>query len=530
MKNVIRSLSILFLLCILFQPVKAGALSYLKQDLKDTTLVTGFHTDSNRIENFILYQRFTPAASNQIRQFYESRDYQHAWVTEDGLSEHAQIFLNLYDNYQFYSADSTLRDPKLNAQIELLQSEGIKLDSIKSYGELELQLTDFFMRFIKRAYSGKVNPENFQWHIPRKKIKIAEVMNTLVSSNDLTVDSWLPISKEFIAMRAQVIRLKSLDPENWIKITLMKGRVLRQGDTSKIIKTIKNRLMILGDLTTTDTTSLYDHNLVSAVESFQARHGLTVDAIIGPKSIETLNIPIEEKLKQMLINMERMRWMPQHNESKRVEVNIPAFRMHVYQGIEDVLSMDVVVGKAATRTVIFSDQIKHVVFSPYWNLPMSIVKNEVVPGLERNKNYIADHNMEIRGEQNGLPIVRQKPGPGNALGRVKFIFPNKYSIYLHDTPSRQLFKRTTRAFSHGCIRVEDPFAFASNLLSPQKEWTSRKIKEAMHENSEKWVNLDSPVPVYITYFTSWVDSSGKLNFRKDIYGHDRRLAEHLFTP
>ncbi|WP_230383853.1 L,D-transpeptidase family protein [Pedobacter endophyticus] len=139
------------------------------------------------------------------------------------------------------------------------------------------------------------------------------------------------------------------------------------------------------------------------------------------------------------------------------------------------------------------------VFSPYWNLPMSIVKNEALPGLETNADYIEDHNMDIRGEQNGLPIVRQRPGPRNALGRVKFIFPNKYSIYLHDTPSRQLFHKTVRAFSHGCIRVEDPFAFASNLLSPQKAWTSQRIKDAMSSNSEQWVTLDKPTPVYITY-------------------------------
>ncbi|QPH38614.1 L,D-transpeptidase family protein [Pedobacter endophyticus] len=528
MKKVLLFIFPLLVFCSLFKTAEADSINKKAHHLKDSILVTAFHTDSVHVEEFIKKNPFGPVVADQIRQFYKTRDYQNAWITEDGLSEHAQIFLNLYDQYRLYSADSSFKNVHLASQLELLQSEGMSIDSLKTYEQLELKLTVFFIHFIKRAYAGKVDPEKFQWHIPRKKIEVARLLNELVLSKDLILDSWLPISEEYKAMRDHVLRLKCIPQEKWTNISLLEGKNIKQGDTSKSVKAIKNRLLLLGDLTIGDTTEIYTNQLLNAVKGFQVRHGLTMDGIIGPNFLEALNMPIQKKIEQMLINMERMRWMPKYEARKRVVVNIPEFRLHVYEGNKDILSMDVVVGKAATRTVIFSDQIKHVVFSPYWNLPQSIVKNEVLPGLESNPNYLIDHNMELRGQRNGLPIIRQKPGPSNALGRVKFIFPNKYSIYLHDTPSKQLFQRTTRAFSHGCIRVEDPSAFAANLLFQKKEWTSKKIKDAMSSNLELWVNLDSPVPVYITYFTSWIDSSGKLNFRKDIYGHDKRLASHLF--
>jgi len=191
--------------------------------------------------------------------------------------------------------------------------------------------------------------------------------------------------------------------------------------------------------------------------------------------------------------------------------------------------MNIVVGKAATRTVIFSDVLKYVVFSPYWNLPRSIVRNEIVPAMNRSSNYISRNNMEIRGYSNGLPIVRQKPGAGNALGKVKFIFPNSYNIYLHDTPAKTLFSKESRAFSHGCVRVQEPFTLAQYLLRNNESWTETKIKTAMNSQKEDWVKLDKPLPVYLLYLTSWVDENGVLNFRDDIYGHDKKLGDRLFT-
>ena len=231
----------------------------------------------------------------------------------------------------------------------------------------------------------------------------------------------------------------------------------------------------------------------------------------------------------MLINLERMRWLPKEPAKKSIVANIPEFRLHVYEEGRDVLSMDVVVGTEANRTVVFSDSLKYVVFSPYWNVPRSIVRNEIYPAMSRNPGYLERNNMEQTGFSNGLPVIRQKPGPGNALGRVKFIFPNSYAIYFHDTPAQSLFNRTSRAFSHGCIRVSEPEKLAAYVLSDQPRWTSQEIRKEMRGTKEKWVSLKEAIPVFITYFTAWVDTHGVLNFRDDIYGHDKKMAARLFV-
>jgi len=243
--------------------------------------------------------------------------------------------------------------------------------------------------------------------------------------------------------------------------------------------------------------------------------------------VKQLNTPVEERIKQILLNLERMKWIPQE-PAKYLLANIPEYRLHVVENGKEVLAMNIVVGKAANRSEIFSDELKHVVFSPYWNVPRSIVRNEVYPAMKRSSSYLRRNNMEVTGYSGGLPIVRQKPGRHNALGGVKFIFPNSYNIYFHDTPSRGLFEKEKRAFSHGCIRLHQPFDLAAYLLQDKPEWTEAKIKAAMDQSTEKWVALDVPVPVFITYFTSWVDKGGILHFADDIYGHDKKLAEHLF--
>jgi murein L,D-transpeptidase YcbB/YkuD len=190
--------------------------------------------------------------------------------------------------------------------------------------------------------------------------------------------------------------------------------------------------------------------------------------------------------------------------------------------------MNIVVGKAGTSSVIFTDELKYIVFSPYWNVPYSITKNEFIPAMNQNSNYLSTKNMEVTGYNNGFPVIRQKPGGSNALGAVKFIFPNSYNIYFHDTPSKSLFKREKRAFSHGCIRLAEPFKLAQYLLRKDTSWTDQKIKDAMAIGEEKWVSLKQSIPVFITYFTSWVDQDGLLHFRDDIYGHDSKMNTLLF--
>jgi murein L,D-transpeptidase YcbB/YkuD len=190
--------------------------------------------------------------------------------------------------------------------------------------------------------------------------------------------------------------------------------------------------------------------------------------------------------------------------------------------------MPVVVGKDGHNTTLFSDLMTTIVFSPYWNVPPSIVKKEIIPGMDSDQNYLDEHNMEITGEENGLPVVRQKPGLDNSLGKVKFLFPNSFNIYLHDTPAKELFNKDIRAYSHGCIRLADAEKMANYLLKNNNKWTPEKINEAMNSGEEKYVKLNDPVPVFITYYTAWVAENGQLNFRNDIYGHDKEVAQKMF--
>jgi murein L,D-transpeptidase YcbB/YkuD len=245
---------------------------------------------------------------------------------------------------------------------------------------------------------------------------------------------------------------------------------------------------------------------------------------IEPKHIVSMNVPVAERIRQIVVNMERSRWIsPEIVQSKELlVVNIPAYKLNFYRDGKSELESAVVVGKNLNKTVIFSGKMSNVVFSPYWNVPQSILNKEVKPGIAKNPNYLETHNMEWHNGQ-----VRQKPGKKNSLGLVKFIFPNSNDIYLHDTPSKNLFEKENRAFSHGCIRVAKPRELALKLLENDSTWTPQKVDAAMNAGVEKWVSLKEKIPVYIGYFTAWVNEKGEISFYKDVYKRDENLFKLL---
>jgi len=242
-----------------------------------------------------------------------------------------------------------------------------------------------------------------------------------------------------------------------------------------------------------------------------------------------MNEPFGKELQKILVNLERMRWMPSRPKEEWILVNIPEFRLHMMKGKDQVFDMDIVVGKEGHSTVMFAGDLDQIVFSPYWNLPPSIVKKEILPHLKKDKYYLANNEMEITGEKEGLPVIRQLPGGKNELGKIKFLFPNSFNIYFHDTPHKGLFSEDKRAFSHGCIRLAEPEKLAAYLLQPMPEWTTEKVDKAMSSGKEKLVNLPQPVTVLIGYYTAWANDAGTLEFRDDIYGHDGKLAAKLFS-
>jgi len=314
----------------------------------------------------------------------------------------------------------------------------------------------------------------------------------------------------------------------WPMINASK-KTYKKGAIDPAIAEIKKRLLVTGDLAINDTSSIFNDTLELAVKNFQTRFGYKPDGAITASLIRDMNVPAIRRLQQILMNMERMRWMPSRPEGNLILVNIPEFVLHVYDGKKKDFDMNVVVGKEGHNTMMFRGDLNEIVFSPYWNVPSSIVKKEILPEIEKHPNYLEEQHMEVIGKDgNGVPEIRQQPGAKNSLGKVKFLFPNSFDIYFHDTPAKELFNRDRRAFSHGCIRLQDAEKMATYLLRNQPEWTPEKINEAMNRDQPQSVRLKNPIPVFITYYTAWVDERGLLQFREDIYQHDEQLLNKMF--
>jgi murein L,D-transpeptidase YcbB/YkuD len=483
--------------------------------------------DSLKMEKFISTHRFHDSLSKRLRSFYNTRNYQYAWFFKEGIADYASSFYDVYRDYLNYSRDSALKDQSLQMLYDSITSGNFAFninDSIVF--NTELLLTAQFFRYSRRAYQGsnQLDAHELDWFIPRKKIDPSALLDSVLSHKGKNMAEYEPVNRQYNLLKNYLLKYYEIQKQGSQTEIKPDKKNYKKGDSSSIITTIKNRLYLFGDLSTNETSTLFTDELEKAVKNFQKRNGLKEDGIITASFINELNKPIEDRINQILINMERIRWVPAQPTTDFLLVNIPEFRLHVYEKGEYEWNANVVVGTAANNTVIFTGNMKYIVFSPYWNVPPSILKKEILPAIARNKNYLARNNMEWY--ENG---VRQKPGPGNALGKVKFLFPNNYHIYLHDTPSKSLFNEERRTFSHGCIRVSEPFKLAQFLLRNDASWDSVKIAKAMNAGKEQFYTIKDPIPVYIGYFTAWVDRDGKLNFRNDVYGHDKKMKARLFT-
>ncbi|HRO47899.1 L,D-transpeptidase family protein [Agriterribacter sp.] len=527
---------LMMVLCFVFLSCRSRQNETPVVEERDTTITvsnayTQLFFDSIALEHYIQQQPFSDSIANRFRSFYNARNYQYAWFFNDGPAEQAYNFLNLQSDYISYSRDSSLYNPILQQVFDTLKAGGhfVPLSDTNRL-KAELSLTSQFFRYAEKAYQGdsNLNSNDLKWYIPRKKINEVALLDSLIAHKGEKVASYEPVNIYYQRLKQKLLDYYAIEKKREWQPLVTSRKKLELGDTAAVIAAVKQRLLLLQDMSSADTSWLFTDSLKMAVEKFQLRHGMQADGIIGAATLRKMNESPQAAIRKMLINMERMRWVPSEINSDYLLVNIPDFKLHVFENGSLSFSMNVVVGTTQHNTVVFSGDLKYVVFSPYWNVPASIVKNEIMPGMEKNKNYIARHNMEITGYSGTIPIVRQKPGPNNSLGKVKFLFPNSYNIYLHDTPQKSLFGETRRAFSHGCIRLNEPRKLAEFLLRNDSAWTASKITAAMNSGKEKYVTLKEPVKVFIGYFTAWVDSKGALNFRDDIYGHDARIAKKMF--
>lgn len=485
--------------------------------------------DSVQVEQFIARTKPDAKTAASLREFYASRNYQYAWFADNGLSEPGLAFSSLLGTFIHFSKDSALFDTTLIAKLQSFPDDTALSANDPSLAQTDIGLTRQFFIYAKAAYAGRLNPADMQWFIPRKKVDVLALLDSLMVFSASSRSGWQPFNFYYRAMKTKLMQYDSISENGgWKRIPGIGKKSIKPGDSDPAIAKIKVRLSVTGDFPNGDTTHTYGPDLVPAIKRAEHSFGQSEDGIIDQALIDALNVPSKSRLQQMLINLERMRWLPDSIPPYKIVANIPEFMIHVMDTPKKLLDMRIVVGKAGHNTVIFSNQLQYIVFSPYWNVPPSIVKNEILPAMKKNRNYLTKNRMEITGYANGLPVIRQKPGGDNSLGRVKFLFPNTYNIYFHDTPAKSLFSREKRAFSHGCIRLANAEKMAECLLRNQPEWTTGKIDEAMHLQKEKWVTLPRRVPVYIVYFTSWVDDKGILNFRNDVYGHDTAMAKLMF--
>jgi len=501
------------------------------QTITPKNAITKLYVDSLDMEKFITEKQLEDSSANRLRNFYNSRNFQFAWLSETGLAEQAKVFYDLDKSYSSKASDSSNTDLKLNTRLgELLSKDTTILAVSPELVNFELALTQHFFNFVHYAYAGKLDPAALQWYIPRKKIDAVALLDSLVDKKGVGIEDWEPVNEYYKTLNKELTRWYAIQKRgDWEKINAGETKIFKEGDTGTIISTLKRRLIDFGDLAPTDTLPVFNADMTLAVKKATKQFGLIQKGRVDRSLITALNVPIEYRIQQILINLERMRWTPMIPTGRFILVNIPEYRLHVFEAKKESLNMGIVVGKAANRTVIFSNKLRNIVFSPYWNIPPSIVRKEILPEMRSNPGFLARKNMEQYGFSDGLPLIRQKPGGNNSLGRVKFLFPNNYNIYLHDTPSKSLFAEEKRAFSHGCIRLSQPKKLAEYLLDKNPEWTTAKIEKAMDSKTEVWVTLKEKVPVFIVYFTAWVDKDGLLNFRDDIYGHDQKMSKQLFS-
>lgn len=489
----------------------------------------GASFDSIQLDIFFKKYPVLKKYASQVRGFYRKRNYTYIWYNNDELIKQATILsarmLNLQNEGVFVH---------ISYQREfdsMLQRASLKIIKKQVDVMLELMLTTQYFVFAKFAWQGMGSSVvlSAKWHLPRKLVDYGKYLDDIVNSSPDRLPANEPVYRQYELLRKFLVEYRALDAkEKWQAIPAVK-RSIKPGDSSLVIALVKARLYKLGDYKGDTTNNFFDIELLTALTQFQQRHGLKTDSLIGKETITELNVPLKNRVTQILVNMERTRWLPVFVNTDYVAVNIPEFRLHVYHGDSVLWNCNVVVGKTVHPTSVFYGEIKYVVFSPYWNVPKSIVVNEILPAIHRNSGYMAAHNMEVTGHEGGLPVIRQRPGPTNPLGLVKFLFPNSYNIYLHDTPTKSLFGESTRAFSHGCIRIAEPVKMANFLLRNDKEWDSLKIDAAMHLGKEQYVTLDTKVPVFIAYVTAFVDRNGRLNFRKDIYHLDENLAKMIVS-
>ena len=491
----------------------------------------------------------------QAAEFYQKGGYALAWIRDRKPTPQALAMIAQFKNAQLKGLmpedyDAARWDERVTKLGSGSESDQARFD---------LAMTICAMRFMSDLHIGRVNPQNFKFGLEMgaKEYDLADSLrNKIVEASDVpaAIASVEPPYEGYQRLEAALPDYIKLAAQGDTARVPIPDKSVHPGKPYAGIAQLVARLHQLGDLPATENpptdSGIYSGVVVDAVKHFQQRHGLATDGVLGTGTVAELNKPLGYRLQQLNMAMERYRWIPRKFPEPPIVVNIPEFKLRTLRKQPaPFLSMNVVVGKAyRTQTPVFADVMRYVIFRPYWNVPTAIQRGELIPKIRRNPDYLEDNQYEITdrsgsvvtdGEvtpddltalRSGAYTIRQKPGAKNALGLVKFIFPNNYNVYLHSTPQQQLFSRARRDFSHGCIRVENPIALAAWVLRDKPGWDVDKIRATMNGTvNNVQVNLQQPVPVLILYSTAVVEPDNEVRFFDDIYGYDAPLQKALMN-
>jgi len=460
---------------------------------------------------------------SQVFEVYRTNHYHSVWFVNNKINE---LGILLYQNTGNLFEDGLQIKVPYKEKLDVFFSQSNEERSVDT--EIELLLTSLYFFYTQHVFQGidDKSTADLGWFIPRKKLSFVTYLDTLMRNPKLLSHDESKMFKQYYRLKDALKKYRLIEAKGkWQPIVMTNSNPIVVGSKSSVVYKVRERLHFLGYLKTDNKSMKYDKELSQAVWKYKKNNGITVDDFITPRLVASLNVPMADRIKSIIFNMERCRWISSDfNQAKEyIFINIPSYEMNYFKEGKTLLNSKVVVGKVMNQTVIFSGMLQYVVFSPYWNVPKSIIDKEIAPAMKKNKNYLAQHNMEWNDGN-----IRQKPGPKNSLGLVKFLFPNSNSIYLHDTPSKSLFKEEKRAFSHGCIRLEKPIELAYLLVKDDKSWTMEKLNKAFHSNKEIWYTLKHEIPVYIGYFTAWVNEYDEVQFYDDVYARDECLTTYLF--
>ncbi|HSA45729.1 MAG TPA: L,D-transpeptidase family protein [Candidatus Competibacteraceae bacterium] len=468
--------------------------------------------------------------------FYAGRGYQPAWLNTDGkprpAAEELLKALGEADRDGLRTAD--YHRAALRKRLTALQQSDAVADA-RRLTDFDLLFTDTFLTYGSHLLTGQLSPRKVDpdWAIKPRSRDLARVLEEALTQDQVAeaLRALAPQAKGYVQLREMLRKYRKVEQEGGWPIVA----------SSAPGKTLRVRLEASGDLSAGDKSQ----SVAEAVRRFQKRHGLSETGTVNAATLAALNVPVSERIRQIELNLERWRWMPNDLGSRYILVNIPSYKMQVFEEGKPVIESKVVVGKQERQTPSFTANMAYLVLSPKWYVPRSIAVKDKLPQLKRNSQALARQGIRVYnsagqqinpGSVNWSAVsasnfnyqLRQDAGPRNALGGIKFMFPNPYSIYLHDTPSRELFSRNQRTYSSGCIRISNPVELAEYLLKHDPKWNKDTIKTASTSGKQRVVNLPQKVPVYLLYWTAWVDADGLLHFRDDIYQRDKPMMRALY--